>query len=548
MSGLEGSVAKHRRVGPLGEDVLQKWASEEDATLNKAHKDQGGWDFILEFPVKHRLPRREPDREETSYQCLIQVKSTDSLQQHRSVKISNWKRLVETPLPAFFLALHFDGKIYCQKAFLVHVWEEEIARVLRKVREYGVNGEGDRLHKHTLALKWREADHLGELTGESLLERIAEIIGTSPADYSCKKLKLRHSVGYDDANIQVTTRIIVPPEYRKRHPDELLVDSILGLVPQLELVGGEIRDIRFGIPSSSHTEIGKGAKLKLGPGKNVFSGHLVFRTPDRSREVSLPTALFTPGGSRTRWDPSAQKVLFKLPYAECILPVNGGNMMINFNLPKWEDQISLSKATDLASLLKFMQDMRSTRDSEPVNMWLDDQQIGTMTTHQVDLPREALEWAKLVILANDVVTQLSLPLDLKTTIKSIKVQQNALMLIHAARGDCVAHNLTFTFSLEEGAPPKRDEQMCFPVHIQIKLGGKRLVIFESLIGIPKEERTETGEYVVPIHRAEIETILRLGSDELLPKKREQYLDEVAQARAQEGGVLCWWQSKEKTLK
>ena len=541
-------MAERRRVGHLGENVLQKWASEEDAILNKAYDDRGGWDFILEFPVEHRLPRREPDREETAYQCLIQVKSTDLLQQHRSVKMSNWKRLVETPLPAFFLALHFDGKSSCQKAFLVHVWEEEIARVLRKVREYGVIGEGDRLHKHRLLLRWREADRLGKLTGGALLERIAEIIGSSPAAYSDRKLKLRESVGYDDANAQVTTRIIVPPEYRRRHPDELLVDSILGLVPQLELAGGEIRDIRFGIPSSSATEIGKGAKLELSPGRPVLSGNLVFRTLDRSREVSLPTDVLAPGGFQTRLHPSAQKVLFRLPYGEFILPVHSGNVTIHFSPPDWEDQISLSKAAALASLVRFMQDMRSTSDSEPVNVWLDDQPIGTMAFHQVDLPREALDWAELVILANDVATQLSLPSDLKTTIKSLVIQRHMLVAIHAARGDCAAHNLTFTFSLEEGSPPERDEQMCFPVHLQIELGGKRLIIFESLIGIPKEERTETGEYVVPIHRAEIETVLRLGPDEPLPRKREEYLDEVAQARAQEGGVLCWWQSKEKTQK
>ncbi len=64
---------------------------------------------------------------------------------------------------------------------------------------------------------------------------------------------------------------------------------------------------------------------------------------------------------------------------------------------------------------------------------------------------------------------------------------------------------------------------------------------------PKEEPTEMGEYIVPIHRAKIETILRLGPDEPLPRKREEYLDEIAEARAQEGGVLYWWRSKEKAL-
>lgn len=52
-------MAERRRVGHLGENVLQKWASEEDAVLNKAYDDRDGWDFILEFPVEHHLPREE---------------------------------------------------------------------------------------------------------------------------------------------------------------------------------------------------------------------------------------------------------------------------------------------------------------------------------------------------------------------------------------------------------------------------------------------------------------------------------------------------------
>ena len=143
-----------RNLGELGENTLRVWASQEGATLNKANVDRSGWDFILEFPVDNIDARSEPDKRDEAYQCLIQVKSTDSLKSFPSIKLSNWKRLVETPLPAFFVILHFDGEDTCQSAFLVHVWKSEIARVLKCARDLGVKGKGSELHKHSLRLKW----------------------------------------------------------------------------------------------------------------------------------------------------------------------------------------------------------------------------------------------------------------------------------------------------------------------------------------------------------------------------------------------------------
>ena len=191
---------RHRNVGKLGEGTLQKLASEEDASLTKTGDDRWGWDFLLEFPIEHGPARDEADKEEEVYRCLLQVKSTDSARQYCQVKVSNWRRLVDTPLPTFFLALHFDGARECHATYLVHVWEDEMSRVLKRVRELGVAGEGDRLRKHRLVLRWRDGDKLGANTGKALLQRIRDVVGSSPADYSRRKLQLRGSVGYDIAN------------------------------------------------------------------------------------------------------------------------------------------------------------------------------------------------------------------------------------------------------------------------------------------------------------------------------------------------------------
>ena len=533
-----------RRVGDLGEAEFRRWVKQEGATLNKAFEDRTGWDFFLEIPLPERSRVGPRDRQQEGYQCLIQVKSTDSKRQYRDLELSKWKWLVENPQPAFFLALHFDGKKECQQAYLVHIWKEEVTRVLRRVRELSSSGDRVQLNKHTLRLTWGSQDLLRETSGQALIARISEIVGKSQAAYSERKLGLLKSIGYEDANAQVKARIAVPPEYRKQHPNELLVDSILGLVPQLELVGGEIREIRFGIPSSTATEIIKGTKLKLGPGKPVRTGSLVFRTRDRSREVVLPVKVFAPGGIRGKINQDFLKLLFDLPFARFILSPHRNFGEVQFNLPGLKKQFVLSKAVSCARFMQLIRDLKNTSSQVLLDLWHDDLSIGTLEVNRIDFPKESLNWADLISMGYEVAASLDLPSDLVVTTEALAKQYNALIAIHAATVDCARHKIAFTFSLDEGSPPPEEGlQMCFPVHVELTLEKKRLIVFESMIGFPEKEQTEAGEFVVRVQRAEIDFILRLAPDESLPRDRAEYLDEIAESRAKEGGVLYWWHKR-----
>lgn len=178
---------ERQNLGELGESTLRLWMSQENAMLNKAYVDRTGWDFILEFPTGDCSIKSEPDKKSEAYQCFIQVKSTDLLKGYHAIRLSNWKHLIETPLPAFFLILYFGKTETCQNAFLVHVWEKEIAQVLRKARALGVAGKGAELNKHYLRLKWGPDDQLPEPTGHSLLTKIRNIVGPFPSNYAEKR-------------------------------------------------------------------------------------------------------------------------------------------------------------------------------------------------------------------------------------------------------------------------------------------------------------------------------------------------------------------------
>lgn len=528
-----------RPVGRLGEETLRKLVSEADAVVTRTAEDRWGWDYMLEYPLPRRAQGAEADREEEVCRCLIQVKSTDSTEQTCAIKVSNWRRLIEASCPAFIVALHFGGGRDCHAVYVLHIWEREMTAALRRIRELSVAGEGDRLHKHTLAARWSEENKLLDVSGEALLARITECVGPSPIAYSERKVKLWKGAGYDTGNAVVTVRFNVPPSYRNRHPDDLLVDSLLGLAPDLQIAGGEVRDLRFGIPSKHPKAISAGSRLRMGPPKPVATGNFRLRTADKSREEGFPAQVLVPSGVRYDLARTAQKVVFRLPYADFVVPLYGTAVDVHYNLPAGNELVALSEAACVARLLGFIRDA-SADSVGRVELWLDDNKVGVISGRGLSIPAEHLDWSAVVLMATRVAGGLGFPEGLRVTVDSLLAQRNALTMVDAALGDPALHNLTFTFVLHRGSAPAPGEQMGLPIHLELNLGGKRAVVFATPSGIPEGGRAATGEYRVPVTRASIDKVVWLNPGEALPKNREDYLDEVASRHTREGGILCWW--------
>ena len=84
--------------------------------------------------------------------------------------------------------------------------------------------------------------------------------------------------------------------------------------------------------------------------------------------------------------------------------------------------------------------------------------------------------------------------------------------------------------------------MCFPIYVDLTLGTRRAVVFESLVGQYRGEKARDGSCVVHVERGELDKVIRLAPGEDLPKRRETYLDDIGQTRIKDGGVLWWWKS------
>jgi hypothetical protein len=167
--------------------------------------DVKGWDSLLVLPkdVADAAPTSPLDLEPPELTCLVQVKATRNASKSIGVKLSNWKHVATSPLPAFFFVLEVDAAGKPNRAFLVHVGEAWIASVLKRLREAGPSKRNE-LHRYSLTLSVKPSDALQTLDGGALLHALRIHIGQSAYDYFTTKMGWLDTVGYDERRFEVT--------------------------------------------------------------------------------------------------------------------------------------------------------------------------------------------------------------------------------------------------------------------------------------------------------------------------------------------------------
>lgn len=160
-----------RDLGKAGESKFVSWCSDVGITINKAEEDKHGWDFLLELPV-NRVTGAAFDLHKSNMICKVQVKSTEGKRLSKSVELSNLHALATDPLPVFYLFLHFNNDATPAAAYLLHLDNRLIRRILKLAREHISAGEGGRLHKKSLTLSYDETHRLPEASGQGFLKYI----------------------------------------------------------------------------------------------------------------------------------------------------------------------------------------------------------------------------------------------------------------------------------------------------------------------------------------------------------------------------------------
>lgn len=321
-----------RNLGDLGESVLRLWAAQVGAAINPAIQDRRGWDFLVEFPREEKSHWPSLDVRPPEIQCLVQVKATSSSRSRKSIKIANWERLVKTPLPAFFLVLRFRKSTNdLAAAYLIHVGEKWIAKVLRRLRLETSQGTTD-LSQKTIDLVWKGDEQLSDPGGSSLHDAIRKAVGSALGTYSKNKAQLLEEMG-EPTTAEMTftktgaTRAELLEEW---------VDLAIGLRDSIEVSQFEHRaDVRFGIPIAITTHEGgdltildrskEGSDIKL-----VIRNNLINRASRFDAKLHTPHNFFP--GDPVPVEYFKARIVF--PIGEVIVRPYDQSMRINVDFSK----------------------------------------------------------------------------------------------------------------------------------------------------------------------------------------------------------------------
>jgi len=380
-----------RKLGDLGESVLEQWCAHTGILCNRAARDRGGWDFLLELepaPVAANVPL---DRRLGHRRCLVQVKATDSDRGTCAMKLSNWLRLVTSPLPAFVLVLEFGGEASPQQAYLIHVSETRMARVLRRLRELSAADPSVDLRSRRMALKWTEENQLSPANADVFVSTLESAIGKDPQLYSAEKRRLLDSLGYEESSGEIITRIKIPEGWKGSSWEELMADLQLGLVESLDTGGAELYDRRFEILSPEPIYVSGG------PGK--------IEPRDRKPMTSVPLDLYASGrrvrlevdifaASLSKEPPKSIrdfKLRLALAFADIVISPAGPTGTIRWRWPYGDEPTSLASLVPTARLLSL-----AAEPTEAVGMSLFGSAWATLTLPRDAVPQPSVRMAKLL--------------------------------------------------------------------------------------------------------------------------------------------------------
>lgn len=396
-------------IGELGESIFRQWAAQTNLVVNKVENDKDGWDFIVSFPFKIRPDLKSLDLDDAPLRCLVQVKATTTKKKTKNIKLSNLKKFVESPLPCFYLVIQIeDGKP--KAAYLYHVWETIIEKLLRKFRKIDKE-EWKSIHKKRMRLPPKEANEFEALNGEELLSLLDKSVGKSGKEYKKKKSDLVDSIGYGKVRGKANFEIFVPESYAG-DIQEFLVDFGLGLVDKAKVKKFTYYDNRFEIPVEVESNE-EGGSIKINDLNPDGDAVIKFKTSDGREVTEIRTQYFVPKAIGKVIDRKNIKLLFKAPYLQIIISFRQKNFKFDLGLPEISDKYPLADLKEMGAFISFFSEVEENEKIEIRIKPKNKQELALNLYYPVILDDDLNKLGLVIQKTNQIVNYLNLKQDLE---------------------------------------------------------------------------------------------------------------------------------------
>ena len=273
-----------RDLGLMGESTFSLWCADVGLIPNGSQIDKTGWDYFVEFPFSAGTSCHEIHK--SAFECKVQVKATDKSERKLSISLSNLRRLITAQMPAFFIFIEFDNQNTAQRAFVVHVDNNLISKVLRRLHQIDQSEKDNNYNKRTMTIHYDDNHRLHDLDGKCLKKCLLAHIGDNMAEYIASKKSHLESTGFENGFCQMTFTTVGEDSLKK------LIDVSLGIEKQVDISKFKGTNTRFGILSKNPFVDAVDGNLAMPNLKPNAEGRIRFRDDKLSTGLSFNARLY----------------------------------------------------------------------------------------------------------------------------------------------------------------------------------------------------------------------------------------------------------------
>lgn len=501
-----------RDLGGMAEYLLGYWAKQINVTANKANDDREGWDFFLQFPHPSVESDTALDRRDSRIECFVQVKGTTEAQIRKSIKLSNWAKLVESPFPAFFLIFVYSDDSDPVSAYLIHVGERYISRVLQRLHK--LKGEDESiLNSRRVGIRWTDSDALSSLDGLGLRTAIESHMPNGMEEYTRWKLDTRASAGDPIPNLLRWTKNFDSNDQAWQE----VVDFAIGIRDSISVPNMILEeDVRFDIPNKI-TDLGEGT-FKVTARSNIECTLDIHDVSSTTGAV-FPAQLYNTRMFFGDWEIPSRfdkwRITFEL--GELVIETGSGKGNFTLSFPAYEKVYRLDELFNIWRLV----DVFSKGDTVQVSITA----FSDTTEHQVQ--------AKLTLDDNSIATDdlmqyweivnktrwlsraLDLPPEVQVSVAQLLFQQENIKLLRSVF-DPSETDISFSAIVSDDVDGILKKELAIPFVRLLRLGETHILVSFSIAGVPTLIDNSDPE----------QQQIELVSPRLVLLKHQQYLQDA----------------------
>ncbi len=478
-----------KQIEEYGENRITDWCTNSNLTFNKSlYRDEQGWDLFIESNDSYYNDDDEIIYTHSPFKCKVQVKCTTLISSSFKQKLSNFKKLIDSPFPSFVALITIDNTGKVLKAKLV-----EIDKYIGQKFLTAVKSSQKQLHKEEMVIYQKNAKKLDIDNRHSLDIELRNIIGDLDQYIESKK-QWKKDIGYFTYDIELNLN---PEDLESEDFLKLLSDFDLGKVDKLNVKKIDKNITWQGLKHEGPPELQNVAYVKLLLNEPLEDFKVNFTTIDERETVEIDLKMWPSTFVRGALSDRYQKFRFFDDFFSIIIDKQN-KLTIETRLPSVEEYLSIQKAR---SLILFFDFISKLVEEEKFLLEIIKKSDSTNAKFKYTFRRKEFESLSNslspIIDFYKILTKLELSLDLNVLVKRLSDSAQNLNIAKRILYDGEA--LHFRYEIDSDF--ELDEKCCSLLLFIFDIGKEILWMILSINGSP--ERINIDDYNLVIKNPKI---------------------------------------------